>query len=349
VAIAVITLLHYFTHSDLPSADFHTIFRRLYYLPIAALAVVHGLRVGAASGVIVGLLYAPHAFLGGSHQLLGFHLHQDPSPTAEKVSEVILYVALGVLVGVATDRSRALRAQRDAARSELERSERLSALGRLVAGVAHEVRNPLASLLVTAEMFLDDYAEGDPKHRMAELNLAEVKRLEEVVSRFLAFASPRPPAREATDMKGLLSRVQQLAQSTAKEHEVQVVLGDTGEEQPVLDADQILQVLLNLVLNAIDASPKGGAVRLGVHCDPKECRVDVLDDGEGVPVELRERVFEPFFTTRAEGTGLGLSLANQIVEAHDGWLSYADRPEGGAHFSVHLPRQAKAAAAARST
>lgn len=337
VAIGVITVLHYSTHSGLTGVDSHTLFRRFYYLPIATLAVVHGLRGGGLAGIAVVALYSPHAFMGRAVSVLGVHLHADPAPMLEKLSEVVLYLALGLLVGYAVDRARAAQRNLDRARNELERSARLSALGRLVAGVAHEVRNPLASLHATAEMFLDDYDEGHRKRRMVELNFEEVKRLEGVVERFLSFARPGPPVRAREEVAELLERVKALSTSTAKERGIAIDVQSPADEHVVVDGDQILQVLLNLVLNAVDASPDKATVVVRGRCEGDTCVVEVEDRGPGVPRELQERIFDPFFTTRASGTGLGLSLANQIAEAHGGSIVYESREGGGARFCLRLP------------
>ncbi len=340
VALCTITMLHYLTHGGLGALDSHTLFRRLYYLPIVMLAVTYGVRGGGLAGLAVIVVYAPHAFLTAHTEVFGLHLHADPAPAVEKVSEMVLYLALGLTVGWAVDRARAIQADLDEARRALDRAARLSALGELVAGVAHEIRNPLASLLTTAEMFLDDYPTGHKRRRMAELNLAEVKRLDGIVERFLAFAKPSPPTRQAADANEILERLVGLAGSTAQERNVTLRVDRPARPNLLVDADQVLQMLLNLVLNAIEASPAGGVVDVGVGCSPEGCEWTVEDRGPGIAEAHRERVFDPFFTTRPEGSGLGLSIASRIVEGHGGTIRYEVGAEGGARFVVRLPAPA---------
>ena len=346
MTIVVITAFHYLTHSDIADVDSHTLFRRLYYLPIAVLAVVHGVRGGGLAAIVVSLLYSPHAFMHESADLFGIHLHADPAPTLEKASEVVLYLALGFLGGFAVDVARKTQRELDEARAHLERTERLSALGRMVAGVAHEIRNPLASLHATAEMFLDDYDVNHKKHRMAQLNFEEVKRLESIVDRFLSFARPAQPRQERVELGSILARVVDLARSTAAKHQVEIrVIGDTSEVV-LVDPQQLVQIFLNLILNALDASPEGSPIELNVVTASGEVCVHVLDRGPGVAKEAQEHIFEPFYTTRAQGTGLGLSIASQLVQVQGGRLTYQDRVDGGAQFCVCLPKDSPASSAA---
>ncbi len=336
-ALCTITVFHYTTHGDLGNLDSHTLFRRLYYLPIVMLAVTHGLRGGGVAAAVVIAVYSPHAFLESPTDILGVHLHGDPAPTLEKMSEIVLYLALGLAVGWAVDRAKSTQAHLDRTRDELDRAARLSALGELVAGVAHEIRNPLASLLGTAEIFLDDYPSGHERHRMAELNLEEVKRLEGIVDRFLAFAKPPRPQPIAADANELIERLSSLAESTARKKGVRLVFNRPDQPNILVDADQILQMLLNLVLNAIEASPEGAAVCIGSVCSDDGCEWTVDDAGPGVPAEDRERIFDPFYTSRPEGSGLGLSIATRIVEGHGGTIQYEESAAGGARFVVRLP------------
>lgn len=336
-ALCTITVLHYATHGDLGNLDSHTLFRRLYYLPIVMLAVTHGMRGGGLAAVVVVAVYSPHAFLAASTNILGIHLHGDPAPTLEKASEIVLYLSLGLAVGWAVDRAKSTQEDLDRARAELHRAARLSALGELVAGVAHEVRNPLASLLGTAEIFLDDYPPGHERRRMAELNLEEVKRLAGIVDRFLAFGKPPKPQCAAADANLLMERLSSLAEGTARKKGVRLVFERPARPNILVDADQILQMLLNLVLNAIEASPKGAEVIVGAMCSHHGCEWTIDDAGPGVPEVDRERIFDPFFTSRPEGSGLGLSITTRIVEAHAGTIHYSQSPAGGARFVVRLP------------
>lgn len=232
-------------------------------------------------------------------------------------------------------------ARRKEIEEEIRRAERLAALGRLSAGVAHEVRNPLAGIRTTAELLRERVAGDDRLARFVEVILEEAERLDRIVGSLLQFAKPSPPRRAALRPGELMDRARSLAASRAAERGVSVRVVETATPaEASADRDQLLQVLLNLVLNAIDATPPGGEVVLRTEADDREVRFLVEDGGEGVPARLRERVFDPFFTTKPGGTGLGLSISQNILRQHGGRLRL-ERPEGGASRAVAtLPRHA---------
>jgi len=337
-AIVVISFLHYKTHGDVGNIDSHALFRRLYYLPIAMLAATYGQKGGLAAAFLVIVIYIPHAFLSDTISTLGLHVHSDPASTFEKFAELILYASLGWTVGFAVDLARKTQKRLDERDKELHRAARLASLGELVAGVAHEIKNPLASLRATAEMFLDDYEHTHKKRRMVELNFEEVKRLEGIVDRFLTFAKPSAWSPQNIDLFRLMEKLRALVESTAHESEVQLVF-DLAESAEVFgDADQILQTLLNIVLNALDASPLKGRVIVAAKNVDDHCLCSVDDEGEGVEAGERERIFDPFYTSRAQGSGLGLSIAARMVENHGGTIVCEKSALGGARFLIRLPR-----------
>jgi signal transduction histidine kinase len=326
LAIAGMLAIHYGTHGQHGT---HALLRRLLYLPIVALAVLHGTRAGALAGMTVSLLYLPHAFFAAK---LGLHVHEDPSPMVEKVADLLLYVVLGALVGYGVDRARSL----VEARRQLETAARLSALGELAAGIAHEVRNPLTSLRTTAEILAEAYPEGHARHRMARLHLEELDRLDAVVGRFLDFAKPSEPSPGPVEARDLLERVRDLLVATARKDSVEIEV-EAEDLTFTADRDLLLQAMLNLGLNAVQASPAGGRVRLAAAEAGDRVALTVDDDGAGVPRELGQRVFDPCVTSRADGTGLGLSVATRIAFAHGGALTFAPREHGGTRFSLTLP------------
>ncbi len=230
-------------------------------------------------------------------------------------------------------------ARRKELEEEIRKAERLAALGRLSAGVAHEIRNPLAGIRTTAELLRSRLATDADLARFVDVILEETERLDRIVGSLLQFAKPSPPKRQPLRTGDLLQRARQLAAGRSAERGVAVrVVEAAGVPEPDADRDQMLQVLLNLVLNAIDATPAGGEVVLRTETDEREIRFVVEDGGAGVPARLRERVFDPFFTTKPGGTGLGLSISQNVLRQHGGRLRL-ERPEGGASRAVaSLPR-----------
>jgi signal transduction histidine kinase len=230
-------------------------------------------------------------------------------------------------------------AERDRLQAELRRSERLAALGKLLAGVAHEVRNPLAGIRSTAQLWqrgvvgLDDESLGGLVH--------EVDRLEEIVSRLLQFSRADAQSLAPGDLNSIVAESARLASGTAasKGIELKVELDPTlapvGMAPPAL-----LQVFRNLTTNAIHAMPQGGTLRLTTRNEPSRHAVVavVSDTGPGLATEVLRHLFEPFFTTKPEGTGLGLAIAREIALAHRGDLRAANRTdESGAVFTLTLP------------
>ncbi|MCA9754042.1 MAG: PAS domain-containing protein, partial [Gemmatimonadetes bacterium] len=208
--------------------------------------------------------------------------------------------------------------------AEVRRADRLSSLGRLSAGVAHEIRNPLAGIRTTAELLRERLQDRPELEKFVDVILEESTRLDRIVGSLLQFAKPAAPRREPCPLEDLLNRVTRLAAGRAAERGVTLRVEVPDQvPSPLADRDQILQVLLNLALNAIDASPEGDTVRLGAErAEGHEVRLFVEDRGLGVPDGLADRVFDPFFTTKPGGTGLGLSISQNIVSQHEGRLQF---------------------------
>lgn len=240
-------------------------------------------------------------------------------------------------------------AQAQARELQALRSEQLAAVGQLAAGMAHELRNPLTSMkiLVQSAALRGDTAALSPRDvRVLE---QEISRLEGLITMFLDFARPRQPKREPVDLAELGRETAALVNQRATRQGVTIAWEAADPLVAPCDASQIRQVLLNLLLNALDASPTGGAVRArltrgefavelgdGRQIVPAAC-LEVRDEGPGLSDELRERIFEPFFSTKETGTGLGLSICRKIVDLHRGEILVDAAPEGGARFRVLIP------------
>jgi len=229
-------------------------------------------------------------------------------------------------------------AERNRLQLELRRSERLAALGKLLAGVAHEVRNPLAGIRSTAQLW--ERGVGIDAKSLGGL-IHEVDRLEEIVSSLLRFSRADAQDLVADDFNIVVAQAAHLATSLAEPKGVQVELDLDPDLPPVLMASSaLLQVFRNLTTNAIQAMPEGGTLRLSTRSDlPRRLVLaSVSDTGPGMTAEAQGHLFEPFFTTKPEGTGLGLAIAREIALAHRGDLQAANRLDGpGAVFRLTLP------------
>jgi two-component system, NtrC family, sensor histidine kinase HydH len=229
-------------------------------------------------------------------------------------------------------------AERDRLQFDLRRSERLAALGKLLAGVAHEVRNPLAGIRSTAQLWQRGL--GIDVESLDGL-IHEVDRLEEIVSSLLQFSRANAQDLALGDLNAVLAEVARLAAGPAESKGVRVELDLDEDLSPVVMAPPaLIQVFRNLTTNAIQAMPRGGTIRLRTRNDSSRRAVlaEVADTGPGMSAEAICHLFEPFFTTKAEGTGLGLAIAREIALAHRGELRAANRQDGpGAVFSLTLP------------
>ncbi len=259
------------------------------------------------------------------------------------------FALLGYLIGALVEGRRrdrvaaaVIRAQVEtisAARARLVQSEKLAALGQLATAIAHEVRNPLAVIRSAAQGLGESAAPDDADaHRACAFITAEIDRLSNVITSLLAFARPPQLAPREVAVGALFDRALLLAADDLAEHDLRIRRHDAADVPPVrADPDLVCQVLLGLLANATAAAPRGGDIALEASATDGAVELAVADSGPGVAPELRERVFEPFFTTRTRGTGLGLAVARQIVEAHGGRIDVGDRPGGGARFVIRLP------------
>lgn len=225
--------------------------------------------------------------------------------------------------------------------AELRQAERLSSLGQLSAGMAHEIRNPLAGIAMTAQVLrgrLGDRPDAEP---YLERIQAEIQRLERIVRSLLEFSRPARPQLAPLDLAGSARRVLEDLAPQAAAHGVRLADELGAPLWALADRDQVHQVLLNLLQNALQACRPGDAVglrleRVAVVGGADRVRLSVWDSGAGVPESARARLFEPFFTTKAEGTGLGLAVCRQIALEHGGRLEYRPRPAGGSEFTLEL-------------
>ncbi len=340
-AIGAVALLHYSTPTS--HIWIHPLLQRAYYVPILLAALWFGWRGGLAAAALAAGSYIPHIVMAWK---------SEPEYTAAQYVEIGMFFVIAALTGILADHERSQRHKvEETARKlaevndqlqksfeRLRRADRLSALGELSAGLAHEIRNPLGSIEGAVQILGRPQLPEDTRHEFTELASREVVRLKGLLTNFLEFARPQPPRIIASEVSMLLESVARLASETATMARVSV-RAESAEGLPSVsvDPEQIKQVLLNLVINAVQATPDGGQILLRADRDGDWVRIEVEDEGVGIPPEDIERVFDPFFTTRSSGTGLGLSIAYQIVSQHGGHIAARRNPDRGMTFSMTLP------------
>jgi len=340
-AIVGVSLVHYQTATT--HIWLHPVLQRAYYIPLLLMALWFGWRGGVIAAAIAALLYIPHIRMswGG-----------NPAYTAAQYVEIGMFFVITILTGILSDQERAQRrtieetarklnevyAQLQKSFEQLRRADRLSALGELSAGLAHEIRNPLGAIEGAVQILSRRELPEETRQEFTDLASREVVRLKGLLTNFLEFARPAPPRMVASDVGPLLESVAKLASEMATMAKIGLRIQTAMDLPPIsVDVEQIKQVLLNLVINAIQAMPNGGHITLRAARDSDSVQVEVEDEGVGIPAEDLERVFDPFFTTRSHGTGLGLSIAYQIVSQHGGHIAARRNLQRGMTFSVILP------------
>jgi two-component system sensor histidine kinase HydH len=231
-----------------------------------------------------------------------------------------------------------------ALRREIARNQRLASVGRLAAGVAHEIRNPLSSIKGLATYFKERYQDKLDDQQIANIMIQEVDRLNRVVGQLLDFARPIKISKKPISMQALIEDSLKLVERQASEKNIKIETRFPAQMDPVsVDPDRLNQVLLNLYLNAIDSMDAGGRLAIIIpNSQPTHnTEIKIMDDGTGISREDLAHIFDPYFTTKATGTGLGLAIVHNIVDAHGGKVTVESHPGRGTTFTISLPLTAK--------
>jgi signal transduction histidine kinase len=287
----------------------------------------------ASAGWTTHLLLTWSRKLGRVEATVERHEGLDPpllEPTGERELDRII-----ASLNAAALKVRAMRREAETLSAQVAASERLAGLGRVAAGIAHEIRNPIAAMRLKAENAL---LSDDARRRAAlEMMLGQIGRLDALLRDLLTLTHRSEPRWQRAPVSALLAATAELHRDTADSHGVKLRVQAPAMAWP-LDPDRMQRALDNLVLNAIQSMPTGGAVTIAAEEASGALRLRVTDDGPGLPVEVRQHLFEPFVSARADGTGLGLSIVREIALAHGGTVSY--RPENpGSTFELIVPHR----------
>lgn len=222
-------------------------------------------------------------------------------------------------------------------REQLVRAGKLAVVGEMAATMAHEVRTPLGIVRSSAQLLERQSGLGEKERELIGFIISETERLNRLVSMLLECARPNPPDFKAHDLHAIIDNVLNLLEAKAEKGGVQLLREfDAKDAVFNCDREQMMQVLLNLVLNALLFVPDGGKVAVSTHREAGALWLSVADDGPGVPPELRERIFDPFFSRREGGIGLGLTIVQQIVQVHGGEIGVSESRWGGAAFNIRF-------------
>jgi signal transduction histidine kinase len=223
---------------------------------------------------------------------------------------------------------------RERLESELRREDRLRVMGRVVAGIAHEIRNPLNSMRLAVQVMARRLKNNPAAEESIPLALAEVDRLDSLLKSLLVFRADDSAALRAQPVRPVLERTIALVRPQLQEHRIDVELAGDSQLQATVDANHLQQAVINLLLNAIDAAGEGGEVRITLERTESGVQIEVADSGPGLSAEQQEHLFEAFYTTKNNGTGLGLAVSRTLLERMGGMLTYV--PGSGARFRIVL-------------
>jgi signal transduction histidine kinase len=317
---AGITLAIYLTEM---SERHHLIFYLgSYFVPVILAGFWFRLRGALTTSVAITVLYAPYTAM----QWNGFS-----ADDLNNLMEMLLYNAVAVILGILRDREHA-------GQIRSREAEHMASIGRAMACVAHDMKTPLVAIGGFSRMMRRRLPESDVNCEKLDIIIRETARLETMVKDLLDFSRPLDLQFSEEDLARLVQECGEVVAVMAGKGKVKIEIHPCPDLPLLsLDAMRMKRVLMNLVVNAVQASPEGETVSIVIRRNGASVIIDVMDRGCGIPLEKRKEIFSPFFTTKKEGTGLGLPIAKKIVEAHQGRLEILDNTERGMIFRVVMP------------
>jgi len=305
----------------------HAIHGRFCYIPIVVAAIWFGWRGGvfAATGITISVL--PFLIRGNmtEHNLAG------------EIVEIIFYYAIAILAGALLDKEQATRKKQQETQLQLERSQKMSLVGRIAAGVAHEIKNPLASIKGAVEIINDKGTANDEKEEFSQIVFKEIKRIDNSLKDFLEFARPRETALLKLNLSDTINETLKQMEGHLSKSKIDITKNITPDLFIRGDKEKTHQVVLNLLLNAIDASNENSEINIDLTSSEDRVILKIKDAGEGISVENQKKILEPFYTTKTSGTGLGLSIVDAIIKSHKGILKIESQPNLGTTITITFP------------
>ncbi len=305
----------------------HAIHGRFCYIPIVISAIWFGLRGGifAATGITLSVL--PYIIKSNLpvHNLAG------------EIVEIIFYYAIAVLAGALLEREHSTRKKQQETQLQLERSQKMSLVGRIAAGVAHEIKNPLASIKGAVEIINDKDTASDEKEEFSKIVFKEIKRIDNSLKDFLAFARPRESELTKLDLSNTINETLKQMEGQLSKNRINITKNIKPDLYIRGDKEKTHQIVLNLLLNAIDASDENSEINIDLTKTNNQVVLKIKDTGEGISVENQKKILEPFYTTKTSGTGLGLSIVDAIIKSHKGILKIESQPNLGTTVTITFP------------
>ncbi len=346
LAIATLAAAHWYVPRS--NKNIHNLIYHLDFLPLVSAGMLYGWRGAGVAALLAATVQGPVTWMLWRH---------DVVYAVDQVGETAVFSAAGLIVGAFAARERRHREKIEQTTAELERvytelrenldklrkAERMAAVAQLSASLAHEIRNPLASISGAAGILKRGHGTKENVDDCLEIIDLESQRLNKLLANFLTFARPRAPRFQPTDVEAVIDSVIALAAHNPAAAGIRFEKRvEAGLPEIQCDPEQMKQVLLNLAINAMEATVKG-RVTLTASARNGTATLTVVDEGAGFAPDQRDRIFDPFFTTKEHGTGLGLAIAAKIVEQHGGVLRAESAPVRGVAMVVELPVERKPA------
>ena len=318
VSIPLISYLHYSTNTDFH--ELHNVFAELYYIPILVGALIFGLKGAMLTYLFISVLYIPHLFLNWSDSF---------SFAANKLSHALISVAVAIIAGFLIDREKKRREQ-------LEKEHYLASLGRASAAIVHDLKNPLISILGFTRRIRE--GKGDTETALEAIS-DSTENMQMIMRDVLDFAKPVRVDLSEKDIGAIVRSACESCRAEAEEKEVDINI-DIPDSPIVIAADEvkILRALVNLIHNAIEASPISSVVSVSVESAKELIMVKISDSGSGMDKGTLENIFIPFYTKKSSGTGLGMAVAKKIIEGHKGEIHIDSKLQIGTEVIIELPK-----------
>ena len=312
--------------------------RHTKYVVYATVALCPVLAVLLGYIFISGLTSPLHVLLESTRKLKGGDLDHRVAELPDEFRELAIAF---------NDMASSLKQQMH----RIQRTEQMVVVGELAAGLAHEIKNPLGGIKAAMQVLAQEANLSKDDRDVVERVSREVVRLEALMKNFLNFAKPAKPQLSELNVNDLINMilafyVKSLSDSSGRPVAIALVKNLEPVPSTMADPAQLQQVLLNLLLNAVDSMANGGTLGVHTYFEAGSINIEIADTGRGVSSELMDKIFQPFFTTKPKGTGLGLAISKQLVEQHGGSITVSAKPSGGSVFRVRLPRLAPTSAAA---
>ena len=321
VFVVIVTILHYLTAIDYGLR--HVFLRELYFLPIMLAAFWFGLLGGLATSLLISFVYGPYILM------------YAPGPAVHNLGnmlELILFNVVGLFFGWMKDRE-------TTQQQKLRKAENLAAIGRAVSMIAHDLKTPLVAIGGLSGQLSKKLAGDSSQRKKIEVIRQQSDRLENMVVNMLDFAKPLTISKKPCDLNKILKQANESVCETALNSNIKLDIQKSGMADCKLDEGKILQVLINLISNAIEASPKGETVIVSLQTHMSELLIEVSDRGKGVDESIAKKIFEPFISDKSRGTGLGLAISKKIIAAHSGEIEYRSSTDTGTTFRVSIPTE----------